>query len=199
MSARAKKKQQTRYAKLCEETVSPLMLEPWTPFERGYIPEALDVEVYVNSRYQVQIKPHFTPWGACVWLSIKLLDKSAGRDWRDFQRIKNELVGEEVEAVELYPAESRLVDGANQYHVYCFPEIGRFPFGFTSRLVNDGDDQRSTADGKKFSRQRSFEQEPKSRQIVVHLDNNPQNNNLANVKVVDQGGPEDLVLRAKQR
>jgi hypothetical protein len=35
-------------------------------------------------------------------------------DWRDLQRIKNQLVGPECEAVELYPAESRKVDTANQ-------------------------------------------------------------------------------------
>lgn len=48
----------------------------------------------------------------------------------------NELVGEEVEAVELYPAESRLVDGSNQFHLWCV--IGfRFPFGFEERLVSE--------------------------------------------------------------
>ena len=55
--------------------------------------------------------------------------------FRDFQRIKNELVGPECEAVELYPAESRLVDTANQYHLWCFAEEERFPFGYTDRLV----------------------------------------------------------------
>jgi len=50
-------------------------------------------------------------------LSIKRLDKHPVRDWRHFQRIKNELIGEENEAVELYPAQSRLVDTTNQYHL----------------------------------------------------------------------------------
>jgi hypothetical protein len=39
-----------------------------------------------------------------------------------------------VEAVELYPAESRRVDSANQYHVWAFPGQ-RLPFGFAERLV----------------------------------------------------------------
>lgn len=46
----------------------------------------------------------------------------------DAQRIKNELLGDEYEACELYPAESRLVDGANQFHLWAIN--GQFPFGF---------------------------------------------------------------------
>ena len=60
-------------------------------------------------------------------------------DWRDFQRIKNELIGEEYEGVELYPAESRRVDTANQYHIWVAKNIEfRFPFGFNERVVDDG-------------------------------------------------------------
>ncbi|WP_271627806.1 DUF7694 domain-containing protein [Bradyrhizobium sp. CCBAU 11445] len=40
------------------------------------------------------------------------------RDWRLFQNIKNQLLGPECEALELYPAESRKVDAANMYHLY---------------------------------------------------------------------------------
>jgi hypothetical protein len=66
-------------------------------------------------------------------LSICRTDKQAVHDWRAFQRIKNELAGPEWEAVEIYPAESRLVDMANQYHLWCFPfAIG---FGFSGRAV----------------------------------------------------------------
>jgi hypothetical protein len=43
------------------------------------------------------------------------LDGQAIHDWRELQRIKNEIVGDEIEAVELYPAESRLLDTANWY------------------------------------------------------------------------------------
>lgn len=98
--------------------------------------------MYMNSRYTVSI---FHPDGHDVWhLSIKRNDGAAVRDWRDFQRIKNELLGDEYEACELYPAESRLVDGANQFHLWAIN--GQFPFGFAERLVsednNDGVQQR---------------------------------------------------------
>ena len=41
-----------------------------------------------------------------------------------------------MEAVELYPAESRLVDNANQWHLWCVTGF-RFPFGFAERLVSE--------------------------------------------------------------
>lgn len=40
--------------------------------------------------------------------------------------------------VELYPAESRLVDTANQYHLYVVDSKAfRFGFGFQSRAVRE--------------------------------------------------------------
>lgn len=75
----------------------------------------------------------------CVWLSIKRLDQQAVHDWRDLQRIKNEILGAEAEAVELYPAESRLVDNANQFHLWCLVGNGaHFPFGWAKRMVTAG-------------------------------------------------------------
>ena len=68
-----------------------------------------------------------------IHLSIRNADRSARHDWRDFQRIKNQLAGPEWEAVEIYPAESRLVDAANQYHLWCFQFT--FGIGFARRLV----------------------------------------------------------------
>ena len=74
-----------------------------------------------------------------VHLSIRRHDRTAARDWRDFQDIKNQLVGPECEGVELYPAESRLVDTANQYHLWCLATPGeKVPVGFNgSRHVSD--------------------------------------------------------------
>jgi hypothetical protein len=88
-----------------------------------------------NDRYQVHRRTLPAGW---VWLSIHRLSREPCRDWRDLQRIKNQLLGEECEAVELYPAESRLVDSANEYHLIgCSDPTWRFPFGFTERLVLD--------------------------------------------------------------
>lgn len=86
-------------------------------------------EVWCNSRYQVLIFRDKSP----VWLTIKHVDQSVQRSWRDLQRIKNELLGEEWEAVELFPQESRLVDQANQYHLWALDH--RFDFGMGERAV----------------------------------------------------------------
>ena len=83
--------------------------------------------IFVNSRYQVNLHDEED----FVHLSIKTLDKRPARDWRDFQRIKNELVGEECEGLELFPAESRLVDTANQYHLWVYRNPNfRIPVGW---------------------------------------------------------------------
>lgn len=77
--------------------------------------------------------PYGAKWG---WhLSIKRNDREPIREWRDLQRIKNELCGPEAEAVELFPAESRLTDEANQFHLWVFNRGYRFPFGDQVRSV----------------------------------------------------------------
>jgi hypothetical protein len=44
--------------------------------------------------------------------------------------------GEDAEGVELYPDERRLVDAANNYHLWAFPD--KLTFGFGIRAVADG-------------------------------------------------------------
>lgn len=92
--------------------------------------------VYMNDVYQVHVR---LPRPGMVHLSIKRIDREPVHDWRDLQEIKNQICGSECEAVELYPAESRVVDTANQYHLWvCTDEKFRFPFGFSgNRVVTD--------------------------------------------------------------
>lgn len=90
--------------------------------------------------------------GMKVWhLSIKRHDREPMQDWRVMQRIKTEIAGAETEALELYPAESRVVDTANQYHLYAFMDGGTIPVGFPAGARSDL--ERVNADGGK-SRQR---------------------------------------------
>ena len=65
-----------------------------------------------------------------VYLTIRDRNRTTRHDWRDFQRIKNEICGPEREAIELYPAESRLTDTANQYHLWVAPEGEHMPWGW---------------------------------------------------------------------
>jgi hypothetical protein len=95
-------------------------------------------EVWANNKYVVIARRY--PDGAVMHLSIRRADRRAARDWRDFQRIKNDIAGPGTEAVELFPAEDRLVDTANQYHLWCMPPGVRLPFGFAERSVLDADE-----------------------------------------------------------
>jgi hypothetical protein len=54
------------------------------------------------------------------------------------QYIKNQLVGEQCEGCQLFPAENRLVDGANQFHLWVFENSRyNFPFGWQERWVTE--------------------------------------------------------------
>jgi hypothetical protein len=108
---------------------------------------ALNSELYLNSRYQVEVRRSNMPDGEggilqMVHLSIKRRDQQVIHDWRDLQRIKNELVGPETEGVELYPAESRCIDTANQYHLWVVNSgTYRWPVGWhEGSLKLDGEE-----------------------------------------------------------
>ena len=118
-------------------------------------------KLYKSEHYQVAIDKDPTHGfrGMIVWhLSIKRQDKAPIMDWRDLQDIKNKLAGPEVEAIQLFPAESRLVDSANQYHLWCIMKEGkerqpRIPVGWTQRFVID---EPWVNGGQRRSKQREF-------------------------------------------
>lgn len=88
---------------------------------------------------------------ASVHISIKRIDKAPVHDWRHFQEIKNMLIGPEFEAVELYPAEDRVVDTANQYHLWAFGDVRMvaglgFPVGLKQNHSGGGAVQRARKD-----------------------------------------------------
>lgn len=83
--------------------------------------------LYENNIYTVTAR-HFAdgwPFGGGEWkqLGIYCEDGEARHDFRDFQNIKNDICGEDWEAIELYPAESRLLDPSNYYMLWCAPKI----------------------------------------------------------------------------
>jgi hypothetical protein len=109
--------------------------------------EARNTTYWINDLYLVARRAF--PGSPVVQLNIRRHDgRPIYRDWRHFQEIKNQLVGEECEGVELYPAESRLVDTSNKYHIWCHtdPEF-RFPVGFDYRHVEDADPKRNEVPG----------------------------------------------------
>lgn len=98
---------------------------PWVAtHERA--PKGL-VDAWCNDRFAVQ---HYS-FGGTQWLAIKRHHDGA-RDptWAELQRIKNEIIGDECEAVQVFPKESELVDQADLYHLWLWPGAQACPFSF---------------------------------------------------------------------
>lgn len=136
-----------RRARLCEECSKggARVDVPWTPFEKVEVNSVDPVvqwahagyEVYLNSRYQVAVRRLDGTLGPALVLSIKRRDRLPIHDWRDLERVKSEIAGPESEGVEIYPAESRVVDSSNQFWMTVFTKF-KFPFGFhDQRLVTE--------------------------------------------------------------
>lgn len=105
------------------------------PWEDGPLP---DVGLYSelsaiyqtkrNKLYCVLFSDAETACGTVLHLWIR--NKHGGPiAWAEKQRIKDELVGAERVAVEVFPARSRLVDSAPMYHLWVLPEGYELPFG----------------------------------------------------------------------
>jgi len=108
----------------------------WKEAKRQY-QRVADNEIWVNDKYQVNIDrsiiDHNIAW---IHLSIKTHSKTADHDWREFQQIKDELIGPEYEGIELYPAHSRVVDTANQFHIWVLADpAARIPVGWQDGLI----------------------------------------------------------------
>lgn len=103
--------------------------------------EGRQTTYWLNDTYQVALIRHKykdPDFPDLLQLNIRRRDGEAiFRDWREFQAIKNQLVGPEIEMVELYPAESRKADMSNKYHLWGFDDPAfRWPFGFQDRGVS---------------------------------------------------------------
>lgn len=113
-------------------------LERSTPYRHGKPIDIGDEVQWSNDKYVVTVRDLKPLEGSDApegkHISIRRQDRKPCQDWRDFQRIKNQLAGPEWEAIELYPAESRLVDGANQYHLWAF-NMKFEGIGWNRRLV----------------------------------------------------------------
>jgi hypothetical protein len=68
-------------------------------------------------------------WGTMTHLHVRVANRGRAPTWIELQRVKNELVGESRVAVEVFPAETQLVDQADAYHVWVLPDDFELPFG----------------------------------------------------------------------
>ena len=81
------------------------------------------------SRYRVQVLETAAPWGWSRHMKVQRLDGKDGISWDDLQRLKDEHLGPDALAVELYPPASRVVNEVNMRHLWEVPEEV-LPIGF---------------------------------------------------------------------
>ena len=97
-----------------------------------------NIELWANDRYVACVerrRDDGPATGSVFSISIHRRDRKPIRDWRHMQSIKNDIAGDETEAIELYPAESRLMDTSNEFWLWCLPPGERIGVGFPNRTV----------------------------------------------------------------
>lgn len=98
----------------------------------GHMRIAVALRAYENNRYTVYwhetADPRPDGAGRVVRLSCLRRDGAPLHDWADLQRVKDEILGPEARAVEVYPPRSELVDDANLYHLWAWPTGVPCPF-----------------------------------------------------------------------
>ena len=96
--------------------------------KKQYYSEINETDVYINNLYMCFVERSED----IIHISFKTHDKKtdAGISWQHKQWIKNDICGEESEGLEMFPAESRIVNMANQYHLWVLTKNKKLPFGF---------------------------------------------------------------------
>lgn len=108
-----------------------LMQQSETKFEQVHlygmrkdiIPTGM-TRAFRNNRYTVMIYDGSmtTAGNATKVLIQNHFDEPIKNHWSEIQRIKNEVFGSEVTAIEYYPAESQLINQHNIYWIWIFPQ-----------------------------------------------------------------------------
>ena len=83
-------------------------------------------ETWGNDRYTVNVHLIDSDRDGFVELAVHNHNRTPHVPWRHLQQIKDEVMGPEREAVQLFPADDRLVDTANEYWLYVYP-VGKAP------------------------------------------------------------------------
>lgn len=84
-------------------------------------------KAYSDGEYAVMTRQVLTEWGQVIHACIRNAENT-DIPWAEKQKIKNELFGIDSTAVEVFPADSELVDEANMYHIWVLPKSMRLPF-----------------------------------------------------------------------
>ncbi len=132
MSENYSQVEQVKIARKISAGLRPSLLwQKLQPFHDKEMAESdPDCKCFENDLYDVTLRMFETGWalspdkkGKWAVIGISAKDGTPRHDWREFQKIKNDLVGTNWEAIELYPDEQRLLDPSNYYMLWCAPKI----------------------------------------------------------------------------
>ena len=122
------------------ETITPKQAfeELGVPYH-GWMREMDRSWVSEDNQYSVMSRLLRTPVGKVEHVVITSAagcgkcDGSGDIPWAVKMQIKNDLFGEKRPAIEVYPAQDRLVDAADTYHLWVFEKGFKMPFGIHAR------------------------------------------------------------------
>ena len=83
-------------------------------------PDMSDTDDWSDT-YGTQVLDVIAPWGLSQHLKVSRHDGRDGIPWEDLQRIKDDLLGMDVTAVEIYPPQHLVVNEANMRHLWTVP------------------------------------------------------------------------------
>lgn len=74
-------------------------------------------------KYRVIVGESLAPWGGyTTHLAVERIDgKEIKGNWDLLQNIKNEYLGEDVTAIEIFPAKLEVVNEVNRRHLWVIP------------------------------------------------------------------------------
>ena len=102
-----------------------------------------------NNRYSVIVVEVPMPVGPdAIHLLMMPRDNRPGGSWSDLQRIKNEVVGREIEMYQVHPPEDETVDAEHTYHLWGYRDTHwRLPLGLDRPLHLFRQHDFNTSDG----------------------------------------------------
>ena len=143
----AKSKRQRDIAKRRQEANRMMKLpsgkfKEMSPLQMQNAPDWMNL-AYRNNRYIVMISTDQpTTKGPAIMAMIQNhFNTPIKNHWRVIQEIKNEIFGDEVTAIEYYPAQKDVVDMANIYWIWIFNDPDVLPLPILTKEQKENDDE----------------------------------------------------------